>query len=346
MKKGNNKNTLTFFILFIIVCVFLVIVFLYFKTEGQLFSQVVQNITEFQSVKDNYNGVYTNIDSLNGTKTLFRNCTLTHIDNHILIINKDYYVYRSSCIGTFYLDSGKVKDLDIHEDLEKNTFYIKYDDKVYNKDYATTTLEVTTQPLKYEGDFYSADYQLLFKESQFENFYYDISGGIYGSSSELKINFKHLESESFEMTLKLKDEILYQYYIKDFESLPMIYTFGGYVVIIEKNEETYKYNNTLKIFSNDGLVYNLDDMFPIIVDDVVLNNEKSIYILFNSSERNFRVIVSESKEICQSDDTKEVAYYEFKIDYNYSKKSFSKPSFVKLGYASSECKDISEIVGG
>ena len=351
MKKGKSNNTFTFLIVLVIVCVFIGIVYLYVTTDGKLFSEVIQNITDSQTVKDNYNGVYTHVDSLNGSKTLFNGCSLSHIDDHILIINSDYYVYRSSCIGTFLKAQGKVKELDIHEDLEKDTFYIKYDGLTYNKDYATTTLEVGNKAAASTNKaFYPSDYQLLFKESQFEDAYYDISEKtIYGSSSDLRISFEHLEGESFKISLgvsKNKSEDSYFEYVnKDFDTLPDIYTFGGYVAIVERNESGSKYSYVLKVFSYDGLVYNSDMMLPIIVDDVTLNTNSNVYITFNSSDRDFRMYISDSKEICPSD-TKKVGYYEFKIDYNYSTKSFEKPEFVKLGYGSGECQDIKEIVGG
>lgn len=346
MKKDKNKRFSIFVILFIIICVFLLLFYLYIKSDGKFLSQVIQNVTEKNRVNDNYNGVYTNIDSLNGTKVLSENCTLSHIDNYIVIINDDYYIYRSSCIGTFYKESGKTSKLDIREDVENDTFYINYRDNVYNKDYAITSLEVTTSPIEYNGDFYPAYYDLLFKESQFEGFYYNIKGReIYGTSSDLTISFNHLEDEKFELKLNNKSDVVYQYYIKNFDTLPLIYTFGGYVAVLEKDNDNDRYQNVLKIFTDDGLVYDSRNMFPIIVDDVELNNEMSFYILFNSSKRNFEVIISDSRNIC-TNDKKDVAYYVFEIDYNYSTKKFDKPSFVKLGYATDECKDIKEVVGG
>lgn len=346
MKKDKNKRFSIFVILFIIVCVFLLLLYLYIESEGKLLSQVIQNITETNKVSDNYNGVYTNVDSLNGTKVLFGSCTLSHIDNYIVIINDDYYIYRSSCIGTFYIGSGKTSKLDIREDVENDTFYINYRDNVYNKDYAITSLEVTTSPIGYNGDFYPAYYDLLFKESQFEGFYYDVGEReIYGTSSDLKISFEHIEGESFVLKLNKKNDVVYQYYIKNFDTLPLIYTFGGYVAVLEKDNDGDRYQNVLKVFTDNGLVYDSRNMFPITVDDVELNNEMSFYIYFNSSKRNFQVIVSDSRNIC-TNDKKDVAYYVFEIDYNYSTKEFDKPAFVKLGYASEECKDIKEVVGG
>lgn len=346
--KSRAKKNVKFLFFLVVLCLLAFGGAILIKKDDTVIDDLLDSFGD-NSIKDNYNGFYSYSDDLNGSKTLFKGCILSKINNYILIINDNYYIYRSSCIGTFLLGEGKTKDLNIMVNEERKSYYIKYNDEVYYKNYAVTSLDVVNSFKEYNDKIPLTDYQLLLKEATITKDYFDVSSRkIEGLSSNMLIEFKHVNGESYTISIKNSSgNVLYTYTFKDFETMPEFYPYGAYLVIIEKDENDNKYNNNFKVIGTDGLLYNLNDKFPIIVDNVVLNRDKSIHISFDKKNLYFRVIISDSKKMCYEDNkSTDISYYEFMIDYNYSSKSFEKPEFVKKGFKSDSCIYINEILGG
>lgn len=132
--------------------------------------------------------------------------------------------------------------------------------------------------------------------------------------------------------------------------MPDLYAFGKNLVIIEKNmnaDET-RYAYRFKVLSIDGIVYNSDSMLPITIDNVSLTTDNSIYITFDYSTRNFKMLVGYDKNFCEEELTEEnkdeIAYYEFTISYLYNQSTFTKPTFSKIGYKSEGCSYVNKIL--
>ena len=66
----KKKNFMIFLVVFIIALISIV-VYLYISTDGQIFSRVLETITSEED-KENYNGIYTYEEDLNGSKTVLR----------------------------------------------------------------------------------------------------------------------------------------------------------------------------------------------------------------------------------------------------------------------------------
>ena len=346
--KDRKKQNFKFFLFLIVLCFLAFGVGMLVKNDDNVLTDLLDNLGD-NSFKDNYNGVYTYAEDLNGTKTLFKGCILSKINNHIVIINDKYYVYRSSCVGTFLMAEGNTKELAIGTNEERKSYYIKYNDLVYYKDYTVTSLEVGNEFKTYGDKIPLTDYQLLFRESQYPGDYFNVNTRkIDGLSTTIMVEFKHVEKESFKVNLYDRDGInIYSYTFKDFNSMPEFYPYGAYLVIIEKDETDTKYNNNLKVVGADGLVYNLNDKFPIIVDGVTLDRNKSVHISFDQKNMYFRVLISDNRQMCYEDSTDtSISYYEFMVDYNYSLKAFEKPEFVKRGFKNDSCVYINDILGG
>lgn len=341
----KKKNFLIFFIVFIVALVSIV-VYLYVSTDGQFFSRVLENINSEES-KDNYNGIYTYEEDLAGSKTVFSGCVLSRINHHILIINDSYYTYRSSCIGTFFFENGKVKDLDIKQSEEDDSYYINYNDKRYNKDNVTNSLVLKNNAAEKIKKINLMTYSLLIKESQFSGAYYNIDDvTINGLPDNLNMTFSlNFKNEMFNVSLDVEDQNVYDYSFRNYEDAPELYPYGAYVVAISKNENSDRYANKLVAVSRGGVAYNLDDMFPITVNGVELNTDKSIHVSFNKKQRNFRVIISNDKKLCdEKNKDKEIIYYEFSVDYDYSIGSFTKPKFERLGFTGEDCDYINGVI--
>ena len=307
---------------------------LYVSTDGQFFSNVLENINSEEN-KENYNGIYTYWEDLNGSKTVFAGCVVSRINHHILIINDSYYTYKSSCIGTFFFEEGKVKD------------YINYKDKRYNKDNVTNSLVLRNNAAEKFKKINLTTYSLLIKESQFNGEYYNIDkvtiNGL-PDSSKMTFSLKYANS-FFNVILMVGDNVLYDYSFKNYTDAPELYPYGAYIVAINKDEDSEQYSNKLVAVSKEGTAYNLDDMFPIVVNGVELDTDKSIHVSFNKKQRNFRIIISNDKKLCDEKSTeKEIAYYEFSVDYDYSLRSFTKPKFERLGFTGEDCDYINGVI--
>jgi hypothetical protein len=355
----RTKNNFKFLFILFVACLLAFGGAMLLTGDDDSISDFIEGL-KGDSFVDNYNGIYEYSAELNGSKTVLRGCTLYEINHYISIVNDKYYLYRDSCIGTFYFGEGKVKDLDIGINEERKSYYIKYKDNVYYKSPGVTSIKVHNNLSDYNSNIPLTHIQLLLKETQFPGSYFSFGpfkiDGL-SNKSNIFISFKHkgeensdplAVNEEFEYQITGKDGIeLYTSSFKNFDSVPSFYPYGAYLVVIEKDETEEKYANKIKIFSDTEMVYDLESKFPIVVDDVVLDYNDSIYIDFDNVNRYFRVLISDTKQMCFENGSKdEISYYEFMIDYNYSTRSFEKPEFVKKGSKSDSCIYINEIIGG
>lgn len=349
MNKGRTKKNAKFMIIIFVLCVIAFGGAMLLKKDDNVLSNVVNMFENDSYVKDNYNGVYVYKESLGGSTQFFKGCSADYINNYIVIVDDIYYTYSSSCIGTFAFVEGKTKDLKIYTNDENKNFYIKYNDLIYTKDAAIRSIELSNNAKDFEGEINVSNYQLLFENSQFSGAYYDVKGRKISSlSSSLYITILHVENEKFTIQIRDKhDNLHYEYTFSDFEHMPLLYPYGAYLVILEKNESADRYMHNIKVVGESGLVYNMYDYFPIIVDGVTLDQNMNIYATFDKYTRKFKMLMSTNKNFCvDNGTTNDVAYYEFTVDYNYNKKGFDRPEFVQQGYAKDGCSYIDEIIGG
>lgn len=354
MNKSRFKRNLKFLFFVLLVCLVAFGGYYFITGKENPISEIIDTITEDNKIIDNYNGVYVSDDDLNGSKYIFRGCSVSKISNYILIMDDDYYLYRSSCMGTFLKGEGKVGELDIIEDGSAKTYRINYNDRVYVKDSSVLRIVPGIDGIANMLSVQPDTYQLLLKETEQEGYYYNLTDlKIDGVSSGLRMNF-NVNTFDDSYTISFNSGVdginLYTSTIKDLDYLPDLYAFGKYLAVIEKkmSSDNSKYAYTLKVLGEDGIVYNSDSMLPITIDNVSLTTDNSIYITFDYSSRNFKMIVGYDKEFCSTEFTeeekKEIAYYEFNIDYLYNQSSFTKPVFSKIGYKGEGCKYINKIM--
>lgn len=356
MNKSRFKNNIKFIFIIFILCILVFGGYYLITGKENPFTELLEQITKESKIVDNYNGVYVFKDDLNGSKYMFRGCSISQISNYILIIDDDYYLFRSSCMGTFPKGKGKTEDLSIQVDEEKNTYKIHYEEKDYTKDSSVLSIVPSIDVSEKVSSIQTDTYQLLMKETQQEGYYYDLKDvKIEGLSSRLTMSLERNEMmNTFDLSIKSpsSDFVLYSSQISDFDLLPSLYPYGKNLVLIEKNQssDNERYAYRFKVLGNDGVSYNSDQMFPIIIDNTILSTENSVYITFDAANRNFKMLVGYDKNFCTDDYIEEekddIAYYEFIISYDYSTFSFSKPTFSKIGYKSEGCKYINKVMGG
>ena len=346
MKNNRLKSNFKFFAFLIILCLCAFCGVFFVKENRESLNSLVEVISN-NDIDDNYNGVYVNSDNLNGSKKIYSGCFISRIDNYILIMNDKFYTFRSSCIGTYPLESGETKKLKISANKEKDTYVISYKDKEYIKNYGVNTIEPNHKISNSLKEIDLSSFELIMKESQFEEYYYNFESVIHSVFPEMKIKVTHIENEKFDLSLRYDGKEVYSYQIEDFSSLPKMYPFGKNVVVIEPNKNDDKYNYKFKVVDNTGIIYNFDNMLPIIIDDVTLNVDNSIFISFDERKRDFKVLIGFDKKMCESNSTSDdISYYEFSIVYNHRTNNFDRPQFVKTGYKNEGCDYVKTILGG
>jgi len=355
MNKSKFKKNFIFIVVVLVLCIAIYFGYnLFTGKENPLSGLINQIVPESKKVTDTYNGVYSYKESLNGTKVFYTGCSAAEMNNYILIVNDEYYLFRSSCLGTFLKGSGNIEDLEIKLNENKNLYEVKYNDIVYDKDPSVLNIVIANNVKDKLSAIGLDTYQMLLKESESEGDYFDIdSKKISGINTKMVMSIKKEENSS-NFTVSISnhgtENVIYSY-SGEIDDLPDLTAYGNSIVAIEKesSEDGTKYAYNFKVMTVDGIIYDLDKMFPIKVDDVELNTSDSIYVTFDSASRNYKMFVGYDKNFCDNDyteeDGNEIAYYEFDLKYDYSIYSFDKPEFVKIGYKSEGCKYINSYLG-
>ena len=352
---NKRKNKIGFIIIFIIISVVIILVVSSLTNKDfNPISLIVGDDKDVVTENDvfvNYNGIYRYRESLNNSYKLFNNCTVSYYDYYIVVLNADYYRYKSSCIGTFLLDQGNTKDLKISYLTEKNKKII-YDGIDYIKNDNILAIEAGNyykNNLATNNMLVADNYKFLFKEVQKPESYFSINNATFVSSNA-SFNFKFSieDDNSFVISLVDGNNKLYSNNVKRIDDLPLLSGVGDKMTIIEPIENSSMYSYTFKVLSHDGFVYNLEDKFPITIDgDYLTVDNSSIYVKFSRKDNAFVMLVGDDKKFCTTDsDSKAVASYVFHIKYNYVEKNFDNPKFIKKIYKNEECKYVNDLMEG
>lgn len=358
MKKSKGKKTLIFLGVLLVLAVAIVIIYFFIFEKRNIIAEIFNTVVSNNDINDNRNGIYTYTDELDGTYFIYSGCSVSKIKNHILIKNDKYYLYRSSCMGTYYKGSGETKDLTISVTEDKSSYMVKYDDHEYVRDILTKSITPTAVNNKNVIDIDYLDLkslQLIMDETILDGNYYKFNGTDIKNNDRLMIK---ISPDDRLLTLNEKTSnkrvVVYSYDINDFSNLPLMYSFGNNIAVIEKNQNIYNssmYGDLLYLVTSEGIVYDLSFEFPITVNDEVLNYDtSSIFVAYNNRSRSFIMLIGKDKKMCNdnfdSSTGDKVAYYEFEIKYNSVSNEFSRPQYKRTGYMSEGCKYVNSIMGG
>lgn len=358
MKKNKGKKTLIFLGVFLVLALAIVIIYFFIFENRNIIAEIFNTVTSNNDINDNRNGIYTYTDELDGTYFIYSGCSVSKIKNHILVKNDKYYLYRSSCMGTYYKGSGNTKDLTVSVTEDKSSYMIKYDDHEYVKDNLTKSLMPTAEENKNKLSIEYLDLkslQLLVDETEFEGNFYNINSADIKNNRQLKLSFYPEEKMLLlEESISYDGGIVYNYDVNDFSNLPLMYGFGNNIAIIEKNPNIYNtnmYGDLLFLVSSEGIIYDLRLEFPITVNNEVLNyDSSSVFVAYSNRSRSFILLMGKDKKMCDdnfdSSNGDKVAYYEFEIKYNSVSNELSRPQYKRTGYMSEGCKYVNSIMGG
>ena len=350
MKSKRLSNTIKLLIIILILAV-AVFVGYYIKNKKNPFVDIVNNFKKDSALYDNLNGIYTYKETLDKTRNPFSGCAISEMNNHILIINDDYKVYRSSCMGTYLKDEGKVDQLNIKTDSGEE--YIEYDDHKFTKDYFTTAIVPNNRIQDYFMSVDLSNLEFVLKETQFPGNYYLIEAPLRNNGNLFLVYDKNPDSDEDSIRIRMDEEdvTVYQYSFEKYDELPKFYSFGSKTVIIEEKDNKNsrnKFGYHFNVINSKEVEYNIENMFPIVINNENLTFENnSVYIFFDEKDRQFKMFVGYDKKMCNEEGSEHrPIYYEFKITYNYSQGHFEKPEFVKVGYEDEKCNYISNYING
>ena len=305
-------------------------------------SDFLANIAPEKRIQDSYNGVYTYEEDLGYKISAFTGCSLDSVNNHILIVNEDYYLFRSSCMGTYLIEKGETDNLNIVE--TDKAYLVKYKGNQYNRDYKVVNIATNNRIEKQKGTLLDLNsLPGIIKETMEYGNYYQFNRMVSGINVEIKVVLEHIDGNNYNLIFKSGNDTIYTYSITNPDKMPLYYGYGANLVMLERESSAAKYSYRFRVLSEGGVVYDLKDSLPIKIDGVNLDYNNSIFIIYDSNVRQFKMFVGSDKKFCVSGgDSDKVAYYEFKIDYNYNTNRFEKPTFVKVWYENEGCSYIEQ----
>ncbi len=349
-----NKHKTLKIVMGIIIIVLLiglsVLAFYFVKGGKNPIQNIIDGFKNDNAINDNYNGIYEYKEELNGSKFIFNGCNVSSINYYILVINDDFYSFKSSCMGTYPLDEGKTENLSFYENETKTNYKLTYKDHEYSRNPALNTISTNNNISKSIRDIDLDNYSLILNETEFEGNYYKISAKIKNLSSDLFFGFEKLDDNTFDITINgSADTALYKKNIKNYDNLPTFYPFGKTLAVIEpgKTDDNNLFAYKFKAISSNGIIYDLDKMFPIVVNGVTLSTSNSIYVTYNRASRDFTLLVGYDDKMCNKDSKgTNVTYYEFQIKYDFNTGGFKTPEFTKIGYENEGCNYVNRLIGG
>ena len=343
-------------VLVIIVLLLLVIgaVVVYFnKDKNNVIGEIFQTIEEKDS-KDNKNGFYLFTDTLDKTYKLSNSCTLSSNKYIIAVVNEDYYLYKSNCLGVLQLKSGKSSELKIYYDSLKEYYYMQYEGNKYVKNSKIATIMPSNNFIDGNHTIYIESYKKIIEELMI-NEKFDINTKVSGFSN---VNFEYIVDGNLHIVKlstpgeveEVENVILeYSFIAENFNELPDFYILNSNIVISEQSKLNGQTTRNLKIFSKKtGLVYDLFDVFPIRVNGIELKPDTHyIYSAFDKKSKSYAMLVSSNSNFCVEDSKESnVAFYEFKLEIDYTNYLFKTPTFVRTWYEKDGCSRVKELMEG
>lgn len=361
MEKKRTFKSIIFVLIMLVIAIVVYFGYYFFSDKENPFLEIFNNNSKEDVNKDNKNGFYVYTELLGQSYSIFSGCTLNSIDMQYVVINDIYKLYRSSCLGSFFIEEGKTDDLDIKYDEEKKLFYLIRDGHSYYKKHEVMSL-VPSNAFTKEGSktINISSLKFILHETERPGEYYDIKEATLDGALNYNITVTHVpELEEY------GDEMLYTYnlqarnfgnaqkvnYSIDFptsiDNLPDVYSYGKILVVINPDKDGDRYAYNFRVFDSTGFTYDLHRQFPITINGHEITSMDNIYVAYISSSRTFKLLVSSNDTFCEDDsDSTDVAYYLFSIKYNYSSNNFDPPSFEKIGYKNEGCQYVNSLMGG
>lgn len=329
-------------------------VYLYLNRDKKNVFNEIFDVIEEKENNDNKNGFYLFTDKLDKSYKLSNSCTLSSNKYLLVVINDEYYYYKNNCLGVLQLKNGKTKDLKIYYDSLKEYYYIEYEGNKYIKSSEIAAIVPANNFIDGNHTIYVENYKKLIEEIMIDETF-DIYSNVSGFSN-VYFRYENKDNNYF-VKLNTSGEVedsnnyVLEYFFgaNNFDDLPDFYILNSKIVISEKSKLNGQTTRNLKIFSKEkGIEYNLADVFPIKVNGVELRPDTHyIYSIYDKKSKNYAMLVSTNSNFCVEDSKEnKVAFYEFKLEIDYSNYLFKTPNFVRTWYEKDGCSRVKELMEG
>lgn len=342
MKEKKSKLPI---IILIVVVVSFAVYAIFIASPKEIINNFLNrdDPTRLIADNDNINGVYVYSEPLDGYHAIYTGCRINSIDYYVVVINDNYFTYRSSCIATYLLDKGKIDDIKIEYSELNKVFELYYKNKKYTKNNTISQVVPNENVLKNLSSLYIESLSIVLKQIEFENHYPNLTlNQLYNFKEFYGLVFTPGESNFSIRITTFSGDTIAEYVFNDLDHIPSFYNFNRGLGVLINNSTDSKYNYEIQLINKTDIIYRLSSNFPITVDDISLNTEDyNVYITKELAQPTFHVYLSKYHDFCiPDDDSNTITYYEFKVTYNYSIETFNKPEYVGKGYAKEGCGKI------
>ena len=330
----NNSKGIIKLILFIIVVGVLGGLGYYYyvlKDSEKTGAGVFPSLSD-KKISDYKNGIYSYKLNIDGEKSLL-SCVISSIDDYLVVINEDYYLYHGNCLNMVFVNQGKTENLKFEKDNDSN-YSIKLDNIVYSKDNSIDMIEVGNKVIEDNHVYSIESLKNIVKYSQFPGHYYSFNG--YLNSSE-SYSFNYVYDSNFNnFQFRIAEaSVFYTKYMKTFDDIPDIYNLSDYLIIVDKNKIGEEYRSELYIYSGEGRLFDYNSIFPITINGNVIDSNWNRIFRYDKDTKTAYVLFSKSKDFCDFNNNN--VFYEFKLSYDYKIVGFKTPDLYKKGSSKKDC---------
>ena len=334
MRKSSSVTKLFLFILIVgTLCGYGY--YYFFMRDNEISESDVAPSLSRDKVSDTKNGIYVIKNNTISKKTLLKKCVIDSINDYIVVINENYYMYRGNCLNTIYLGQGSTEKLKFEKD-NNSEYSVELEDVIYRKDYTTDKIVVENKVVSNNAVSYDYDsLKLVIDYSEFPNNYYSFIGNILYNNSYMFNYVYNKDFNSFSFNISYIQSSIFSKSMKSFDDIPYFYSLGNNMVIIDLNKDGNRYGSHLFVYSGADKTYDYNSMFPLYVNNNIIDSTWNRIFRYDATNKVAYVLFSKTNDFCDFSDGN--AYYEFKLSYDYKKNGFNAPDLYKKGINSKDC---------
>lgn len=293
------------------------------NSSGGIIENIISNNKTTVDVK---NGMYVYKEKLNTTTNVYKGCSVSSIDDYIVVINDKYYRYHGSCMNMKYLGPGETSTLKFNEEKDK-PYTITFDNKTYKKDNVTKEINVGNKIIT---EVSKANYNLtnyIIDNTEVEGDYYDLNIELTNSTNKYNLNLTYDENTKTFKYMIITDVDLYSGYYSNTKDFPKLYFYNGNLIIVEKRLVDGVYRSNIFMYNKLENTYKFSNSLPIKVNGELIDNSYNILPRYDETGKSFYVVFSKDNTFCNTE--RDIMYYEFKLTYDFKTNGFGIPSYVK-----------------
>ena len=244
----NGNHTIRNLILFILIFGILggggyYYFFVRENSSDGLIKDIINNVIK----NDVENGIYVYKNKLSKTTNVYKGCSVSSIDDYIVVINDKYYKYHGSCMIMKYVGDGESSALKFKKEKDE-AYTVELDEKVYNKDNNISEIKVGNNII---SEVNKVNYNLLnfiIKNTETEGNYYDFGVDLTNSTNKYSFSLAYnKDTKQFKYSVYTSKEEVYSENYAKIEDFPRLYFYNNNLIIVEKRQVNGVYKSNITI---------------------------------------------------------------------------------------------------